>query len=283
MNSGFVLIDKPEGLTSQGVVSRVRRTLGIRRVGHGGTLDPIATGVLPVFVGRATRASELMLAADKAYLAGFRCGYETDTCDSTGTVIRETGIEPGEAAVREILPSLLGEREQTPPMYSAVKVEGRKLYELAREGVEIERKCRRITIRRIDYLGCTDGEHRIAVECSKGTYIRELVREIGAALGCGAVMTSLRRTRTGQFLLEEAVSLSVFQASPVLRPTDELFAQYPALTVDEAQEAKIRNGASFSIDAADGEYRVYSPSDEFLMLGRAEDGTLVTVKSFFEV
>jgi len=284
MISGFVIIDKPDGLTSQGVVSRVRRALGMRRVGHGGTLDPMATGVLPVFVGRATRASGMMLEADKAYTAGFRCGFETDTCDTTGTVIRETGITPPSADVEAILPSFLGERMQTPPMYSAVKVGGRKLYELAREGEEVERKSRLITIYSIEYLGEKDGEHLINVSCSKGTYIRELVREIGEALGCGACMSSLRRTHTGPFDISMAVPLEDFMNAPSVRPIDELFARYPAFTVDAKKEHRIRNGADCRTkDTADGEYRIYSESGEFLILGSVENGVLKTVRSFFEV
>ena len=281
--NGFVIIDKPQGLTSQGVVSRVRRALGVRRVGHGGTLDPLATGVLPVFAGRATRASALLLDAGKAYTAGFVCGFETDTCDTTGNILRTTGLDASPNEVAALLPQFLGEREQTPPMYSAVKVGGRKLYELAREGREVERASRVITISAIEYLGQFNGEHRFSVDCSKGTYIRELVREIGEALGCGAAMSSLRRTRTGSFLLDEAVPLDEFCAAPSLRPVDELFCDRPSLTVSPELEARIRNGAAPRTDAQPGEYRVYSDGGEFLALCRVTAGELQTVRSFFEV
>lgn len=281
--SGILVIDKPEGLTSQQVVGRVRRALGIRRVGHGGTLDPMATGVLPIFVGRATRASGMLLDADKSYLAGFVTGIRTDTQDTTGEIISRSDKSPSPGEVEAILQQFIGKQQQTPPMYSAIKVNGQKLYDLARKGVEIERKPREIEIFSIDYLGFDGAAHNIHVHCSKGTYIRTLIDDIGAALGCGAAMSSLRRTKTAGFTLEDAIPLeNVTEFTPLI-PVDTLWSEYPKLTVGEAEEARIRCGASVSADVPGGVYRVYSPGGEFLMLGEVQGHTLTSRKNFFEV
>lgn len=281
--SGILVIDKPEGLTSQGVVSRVRRALGIKRVGHGGTLDPMATGVLPIFVGRATRASGMLLDADKSYRAGFVTGIRTDTQDTTGEVTERSDKQVDPDDVRTILQQFVGKQQQTPPMYSAIKVDGKKLYELARQGVEIERKSREIEIFSIDYLGFEGNMHTIDVHCSKGTYIRTLIDDIGTALGCGATMCALRRTKTGRFSLDDAVSLENLNENTPLIPVDSLWSNLPALTVSAGAETRVRVGANIRIDAPDGDCRVYAQSGEFLMLGRVESGTLVTIKNFFEV
>lgn len=281
--SGILIVDKPEGLTSQGVVSRVRRALGIRRVGHGGTLDPMATGVLPIFVGRATRASGMLLDADKSYRAGFVTGIRTDTQDTTGEVIERSDKQVNSDDVREILQRFIGKQQQIPPMYSAIKVDGKKLYELARKGVEIERKSREIEIFSIEYLGLENDIHTIDVHCSKGTYIRTLIDDIGRALGCGAAMCALRRTKTGRFTLNSAVSLENLNENTPLMPVDELWSDLPTITVSAEGESRVRVGASVRTDSPDGEYRVYAPNGEFLMLGRVADGTLSTQKNFFEV
>ncbi len=281
--SGILLIDKPEGLTSQGVVSRVRRALGMKRVGHGGTLDPMATGVLPIFVGRATRASGMLLDADKSYRAGFVTGIRTDTQDTTGEVIERSDKQVDSADVRAILQRFVGKQQQTPPMYSAIKVDGKKLYELARKGVEVERKSREIEIFSIEYLGFENDIHTIDVHCSKGTYIRTLIDDIGRALSCGAAMCALRRTKTGRFTLNDAISLENLNENTPLMPVDSLWSDLPALTVSVEGESRVRVGANVRTDSPDGEYRVYAPNGEFLMLGRVVDGTLSTQKNFFEV
>lgn len=281
--SGILVIDKPEGLTSQGVVSRVRRALGMKRVGHGGTLDPMATGVLPIFVGRATRASGMLLDADKSYRAGFVTGIRTDTQDTTGEVIERSEKSVDSTDVGAILQQFVGKQQQTPPMYSAIKVDGRKLYELARKGVEVERKPREIEIFSLKYLGFKNNVHTIDVHCSKGTYIRTLIDDIGSALGCGAAMCALRRTKTGRFSLEDAISLENLNENTPLLPVDSLWSDLPALTVSAEAETRVRVGASVRADAPDGDCRVYAPSGEFLMLGRVDGGTLVTIKNFFEV
>ena len=281
--SGIIVLDKPEGLTSQQAVGRVRRALGIKHVGHGGTLDPMATGVLPIFVGRATRASGMLLDADKAYRAGFVCGIRTDTQDTTGEVISRCETLPSPKEVEAVLKHFVGRQQQVPPMYSAIKINGKKLYELARKGEEVERKAREIEIFSIEYHGFENGEHVIDVSCSKGTYIRTLIDDIGTQLGCGAAMSSLRRTRTGRFTLKDAVSLDALSADTPLLPTDSLWIDLPAVTVDPKREERIRHGGPVFADIPDGEVRVFSEDGEFLMLGRAEGRVLSSVKNFFEV
>ena len=289
MPSGILIIDKSPGWTSQDAAAKLRGLYGERRVGHGGTLDPMATGVLPVFLGRATRAVEFFEHAEKEYIAGLRLGIATDTEDTTGTVLAEGPVEVTEARVREAVAALRGEREQVPPMYSAVKIGGRKLYELARAGKQVERKPRRITALESELLD-GGGEHwRFRVLCSKGTYVRTLCRELGDALGCPACMESLRRTRAGCFDLTEAHTMDeIMSMAPearlsLLLPVDSLFSRHPALRLTENQTRRVKYGGDFSLGGADGTYRFYGPDDEFLALGRVEAGTASTIKSFFEV
>ena len=280
--NGIIVIDKPAGWTSHDVVAKLRRIMGERRIGHGGTLDPMATGVLPIFVGRATRAVEFMENADKEYVAGIKFGITTDTQDITGNIMSTNERTVTRDRLSEILPRFTGEQEQVPPMYSALKHNGKKLYELARKGVEVERKARKITISDLEIVDFGENEAILRVVCSKGTYIRTLCHDIGQALDCGAVMSSLRRTRAGAYTEADAVQLA--DASPeMLIPIDTVFAKYPACTVGEPQEKKICCGADFKTDTTDGMWRVYGEKGEFLMLGRADGGVMTTVKSFFEV
>ena len=285
--TGIAVVDKPAGWTSFDVVAKLRRALGERRIGHGGTLDPMATGVLPIFVGRATRAVEFLESADKDYLAGCRFGLVTDTQDTTGTVLSQSGVCPGEEAVKAALRAFLGKQEQLPPLYSAVKVQGKKLYEYARAGREVARKPREIEITEIVPLGFDpSGEYRFRLTVSKGTYVRTVCHDLGAALGCGAAMSSLRRLRAGAFRLEEASPLEDFLApegAGLLRPLDSLFRAWDALTLEEAQARRCRCGNSFAAQVPDGTYRLYDPQGAFLALAKAEAGTVVTVKNFFEV
>ena len=289
MPSGILIIDKSPGWTSQDAAAKLRGLYGERRVGHGGTLDPMATGVLPVFLGRATRAVEFFEHAEKEYIAGLRLGIATDTEDTTGTVLAEGPVEVTEARVREAVAALRGEREQVPPMYSAVKIGGRKLYELARAGKEIERKARRITVIESELLDGGGAHWRFRVLCSKGTYVRTLCRELGETLGCGGCMESLRRTRaggydlTGAHTIEEIIALPPENRASLLLPVDSLFSRHPALRLTENQTRRVKYGGDFSLDGADGTYRFYGPDDEFLALGRVEAGTASTIKSFFEV
>ena len=205
--NGILLLDKDEGWTSQDCVSKLRGILGERRIGHAGTLDPLATGLLVVLVGRATRAAAFAEAETKEYIAAFRPGIVTDTQDITGNLLRSSDVLPSEEDVRAALPRFTGEIEQIPPMYSAIKINGQKLYDIARRGGEVEREARRITIHSIDYLGQENGDHMLRIRCSKGTYIRSLCLDIGAALGLPATMSFLVRSRVGDFALADALTL----------------------------------------------------------------------------
>ena len=285
--NGIVVIDKPEGWTSQDVVSKLRGVFQTRRIGHGGTLDPMATGVLPVFVGRATRGVEFFEHAEKTYEAVLQLGITTDTEDTTGTVLEEKPVSVTQEQFLNALEAFRGEIQQIPPMYSALKINGQKLYELARKGKEVERKPRTITIHQLDCLEFEGNTAKIRVRCSKGTYIRTLCKDIGEALGCGGCMAALRRVAAGAYALDEAVVLSDLVAAEnpaqFLRPVDTMFTQYEAVTLTANQEKRCRNGNSFSTTLPNGTYRAYSQSGEFLMLAKAESGIMSTIKSFFEV
>lgn len=288
--NGILLVDKPEGWTSHDVVGKLRGVLHERRIGHSGTLDPMATGLLVVFVGRATRAVEYAEADSKEYIAGLRLGISTDTQDTTGTVLTENPDIPDENAVNEALGGFRGEISQIPPMYSAVKIGGKKLYELARRGEEIERKPRQVTIKKLCIIGRDNGDYTLDVVCSKGTYIRTLCHDIGITLGCGGCMSYLRRIRAGAFSVDDAHTPEELQSlsesdgiDGILLPVDTLFAGYPELTVNAADEKKLRNGNVLRLSQSDGRYRVYSQNGEFLLLGEVFSGSLKTVKSFFEV
>lgn len=285
--NGIVIVDKPAGWTSQDVTARLRRVFGTRRIGHGGTLDPMATGVLPVFVGRATRAVEFFEHAEKTYEARMLPGVTTDTEDVTGTMLSHQETHLTREQVERVLPAFRGEIFQVPPMYSALKVDGRKLCDLARKGQEVERQPRKITVFQLDFLGFEDDLICLRIRCSKGTYIRTLCKDIGEALGCGGCMESLRRTSAGSFCLREAVPLQELLETDhperFLRPVDTMFAQYPAITLTENQEKRCRSGNRFSHPAAPGTYRAYSRAGEFLMLAKVEDGVMSTIKSFFDV
>ena len=285
--NGIVIVDKPQGWTSQDVTARLRRVFNTRRIGHGGTLDPMATGVLPVFVGRATRGVEFFEHAEKIYETTLRPGILTDTEDITGTVLETADAQVTEEALLSVLPQFRGEILQVPPMYSALKVDGKKLYELARKGQEIARTPRPVTIHELTFLGFADGDIRLRVRCSKGTYIRTLCKDIGLALGCGGCMASLRRIAAGEYTESDAVPLETLLETNTperyLRPVDTMFARYPAVKLTENQEKRCRNGNAFSVKYPDGTYRAYSQKGEFLMLARVDKGVMTTIKSFFEV
>ena len=285
--NGIVIVDKPQGWTSQDVTARLRRVFNTRRIGHGGTLDPMATGVLPVFVGRGTRAVEFFEHAEKIYETVLRPGITTDTEDITGTVLTEQAVSLTEEQVEAVLPKFRGEILQVPPMYSALKVNGKKLYDLARKGVEVERQPRPITIYELTLLGMDSEGIRLRVHCSKGTYIRTLCKDIGQALGCGGCMASLRRVQAGEYTAEDAVALDALleteNPEQYLMAVDSMFARYPALTLTPKQEQRVRNGNTFSLNAEEGTYRVYSQNGEFLALSQVNSGVMSTIKSFFEV
>ena len=318
MPNGILIVDKPAGWTSQDVAAKLRGVYHEKRVGHGGTLDPMATGVLPIFIGRATRAVPFFEHADKVYEATLRLGLVTDTQDTTGRTLEEHPVQVTGEQIEAALAAFRGEIRQIPPMYSAIKVNGQKLYALARKGKEVEREARPVTIYELTLIqgsGIKDqgsgnafplggrwhpaspasrmtdegaSDIRLRVHCSKGTYVRTLCHDVGAALGCGGCMAALRRTRAGRYGLEQAHTLEEILAAPdpeaLLLPVDSLFSDRPALTVNETAERRLRNGAALStLNAVDGEYRVYSRSGEFLLLGAVTQGELTTIKSFFEV
>ena len=285
--NGIVIVDKPQGWTSQDVTARLRRVFNTRRIGHGGTLDPMATGVLPVFVGRATRGVEFFEHAEKVYETVLKPGITTDTEDITGTVLTEQDAFITGEMLEEVLEKFRGDIMQVPPMYSALKVNGQKLYDLARKGKEVERQPRPITIHELTLLGMEAEGIRLRVRCSKGTYIRTLCKDIGQALGCGGCMAALRRVAAGEYTAQEAVPLQVLleteNPEQYLRPVDSMFRNYPQVTLSEKQETRCRNGNSFSVQMADGTYRAYSREGEFLMLAKVESGVMSTIKSFWEV
>ena len=285
--NGIVIVDKPQGWTSQDVTARLRRVFNTRRIGHGGTLDPMATGVLPVFVGRATRGVEFFEHAEKTYETVLRLGITTDTEDITGTVLTERDAFVTGEMLETVLAGFRGEILQVPPMYSALKVDGQKLYELARKGKEVERKPRPVTIHELTLLGMEADGIRLRVRCSKGTYIRTLCKDIGEALGCGGCMKELRRVTAGEYTIAEAIPLQTLVESEnpgqYLRGVDTMFRNYPAVTLTENQEKRCRNGNSFSVKLPEGTYRAYGQNGEFLMLAKVEEGVMQTVKSFFSV
>lgn len=288
--NGIILVDKPSDWTSHDVVGKLRGILHERRIGHSGTLDPMATGLLVVFVGRATRAVEFAEADSKEYIAGLRLGISTDTQDITGNTLKSSNSLPSKAELEQALSAFKGEISQIPPMYSAIKVGGRKLYELARRGESVERKPRKVTIEKLEIVGENDGDYILDVVCSKGTYIRTLCNDIGDTLGCGGCMSSLRRVKAGAFSIEKAHTIDEIQAAAdnggldeIIIPIDSLFSAYPELTVRDTAEKKLRNGNVIKLAAPNGTYRVYTETGGFLLLGEASDNKLKTIKSFFEV
>ena len=283
--NGIVLVDKPADWTSHDVVAKLRGILHERRVGHSGTLDPMATGLLTVFVGRATRAVQFAETYNKRYVASLRCGYSTDTQDTSGRVTAQTGISPTEAELTDVLPEFTGEISQIPPMYSAIKVSGKKLYELARKGETIERKPRTVNISELTLVGHDGDDFVLSVSCSKGTYIRTLCNDIGERLGCLACMSALRRTNAGPFDVRDAHTLSEIAENPerYIIPMDSLFSEHPAIELSAAQTAKLKCGNILNVSAKNGTYRVYGENGDFLALANVSAGKLKTIKSFFEV
>lgn len=288
--NGIILVDKPCGWTSHDVVGKLRGILRERRIGHSGTLDPMATGLLVVFAGRATRAVEFAEADSKEYIAGLRLGVSTDTQDTTGNVLNTCEALPSKDELIAAANGFLGEISQIPPMYSAIKMNGKKLYELARRGEIVERSPRKVTISKLELVGEDKSDYILDIHCSKGTYIRTLCSDIGDKLGCGGCMSSLRRVKAGVFSITQAHTMEQIQAAAdsggldgIIIPVDTLFTDKPKLTVNEFEEKKLRNGNTIKTKSADGTYRVYSESGEFLLLAEVKDNLLKTIKSFFEV
>lgn len=295
MAGGILVIDKPAGWTSMDVCAKLRGMFHEKRVGHAGTLDPMATGVLPVFLGRATRAVEFAADSDKEYIAGLKLGVIANTQDITGEILEERPADVSREQLWAVLEGFTGDIEQVPPMYSAIKIGGKKLYELARKGKEVERRPRPVTIHA---LGVLEGPERgadftLRVACSKGTYVRTLCHDIGQALGCGGCMSSLRRVKAAGFTLEDSVSLEAVQEAVdrgegegVLLPVDAYFARNGwknSVTVRPDAEKRLRNGGCVPTPGMEAECRVYSESGEFLGLGSSEGTRLRLIKSFFAV
>lgn len=283
--NGIILVDKPQGWTSHDVVGKLRGILHERRIGHSGTLDPMATGLLVVFVGRATRGVEFAEAHSKEYIAGLRLGIATDTQDITGNVLHETSQNVTENELKSVINDFLGDIQQIPPMYSAIKVGGKKLYELARKGESVERKPRTVNISKLELIGREENDFILAVGCSKGTYIRTLCNDIGEKLGCGGCMSSLRRVKAGRFSITDAHKIEEIAEAPekYILPVDTIFSEYQGITANTVTEKKLRNGNTVKCSADDGIYRVYGESGEFLLLGEVQQGILKTIKNFFEV
>ena len=282
--NGIIVIDKENGYTSFDVVAKMRRICGEKKIGHTGTLDPMATGVLPILIGNATKAQSLLPESDKEYEATFSFGITTDTLDITGKVLSQTESNVKSEDLEAVLPQFRGDIMQLPPMYSAVSKDGVRLYELARKGLVTEREARSITVYKLDLLNFDEQlqSAKILVQCSKGTYIRSICDDIGQALGCGAVMTSLRRVTACGYTLDDAITLEKAKElsengmlEEYLRPTESVFACYPLVKVTEAQAVRFKNGGGLMLSRTDVDdnsengayYRVYNSSDVFLGLG----------------
>lgn len=295
--SGVLLIDKPQGLTSHDVVGRIRKLYNTKKVGHTGTLDPLATGLLVILVGRAAKAAEYLVSDSKRYTAGLKLGLTTDTEDITGKILTESKNIPDKEQVSSVISGFIGDIMQTPPMYSALKVGGQKLVDLARKNITIERESRRIHIDAIAYERVSDSEYMLTVDCSKGTYIRTLCADIGSKLSCGGVMSSLRRERSGNFSLESAYTLdeiekmSECQRTNLLMPTESLFDELDTVRLPEFYERLCRNGAEIYQKKLGLGYdvgtklRIYG-KDGFFALGEVmdfESGTAIKPIKLFEI
>ena len=290
---GILIVDKPTDWTSFDVIAKLRGILGTRKLGHSGTLDPMATGVLPVFCGGASKAVDLQLDHTKAYRATLKLGARTDTGDVTGTVLETAPVTAGEKELLEVLPRFVGPRMQTPPMYSAVKINGQPLYKLARQGMEVERKARLIEILSIQYEGSpAENEYTLTVKCSKGTYIRVLLEEIAEAMGQKGTMSALRRVAAGVYTEADAHSLEEIQAAKnagpealqaLMLPVESVFTSLPLLVAGERVEQHLYNGCPTSrYPAADGRYRVRNAQGQFLGLANITGGVLRVEKLFVE-
>ena len=287
--NGVIVVNKPREFTSFDVVAIMRGCFKTKKVGHSGTLDPMATGVLPVFIGGATKAVSVLPESGKSYRAGFRLGVTSDTLDIWGECSEQKSVDISEEMMLRTLERFRGEIDQVPPMYSALKVNGQKLCDLARKGIEVERKPRRITVSRLDLIEFDGCDGSIEVDCSSGTYIRSLVDDIGTALGTGAVMTSLVRTRACGFTLSESYPLEELKTRPLdelerlLKPIESVFADYPEIRLDGVQERLYLNGVRLDAKRlhgglGEGMYRVFG--GEFFGIAKIENGELVSVKRF---
>jgi tRNA pseudouridine55 synthase len=277
MNGGVLLVDKPKGITSHDVVARVRRVAGLRRVGHAGTLDPGATGLLLILLARGTRLSQFLTGLEKSYSAGIRLGEESNTLDADGVVTRRRPVTCGREDLERALAGFLGPLQQLPPMFSAVKVEGRRLYSLARQGIEVEREARPVFVFEIRLEAFDPPEAQIFLRCSSGTYVRSLVQDLGEALGCGALVSELRRISVGPYQLEHAVSLRALEEDPELWnraqvPLDALLSHFPRRTLSPGEAERVRSGLDLSASepGMSGWVRLCDSQGHLLAVGKAE-------------
>lgn len=292
--TGIICVNKEKDITSFGVCAKMRGILKEKKVGHTGTLDPMATGVLPVMVGGATRFLDYLPESDKGYRAEFLLGKTTDTLDITGTVMSENEVHIKKADVENVLGKFRGVIKQLPPMYSAVSVNGKRLYDLARQGIEVQRQEREIEIKKLVLVSCNESEYTYVIDvfCSKGTYIRTLIDDIGKELGCGAVMTKLQRTSAMGFTLDDCKTLGELQQlkdsdmgfDSVILPLEKALAVYDRVVISPAQTVRFQNGGALDLARVKKKlilnmiYRVYSPENEFLGLGKAENEQLKVQK-----
>lgn len=279
---GVVLIDKPKDFTSFDAVAVLRRILNEKRLGHTGTLDPMATGILPILVGRATRLCDIMPISDKRYTAEIKLGLSTDTYDITGNILSENKVDCNIEKFSDTLKGFVGDIVQYPPMFSAVSVGGKRLYELARKGIEVERPSRNVTVYSADILDYNENEqtYKVDISCSKGTYIRSIAHDIGEKLGCGGVLTSLRRTSACGFDISNAITIEdARNMSPeeLISSLEPALLPYNAIHITEAQSFRFQNGGELSIDRLSNFergtefYRVYAPDNTLIGLGYEKD------------
>lgn len=294
--TGIICVNKEKDITSFGVCAKMRGILKEKKVGHTGTLDPMATGVLPIMIGGATRFLDYLPESDKGYRAVFVLGKTTDTLDITGTVTAENEVNASKADVESVLAQFKGRIMQTPPMYSAVSVNGKRLYDLARQGIEVEREKREVEIKSLELADCNENENEYTIDvlCTKGTYVRTLIDDIGRVLGCGAVMTSLVRTYAMGFTLDDCKTLAQLQLlkdsgegfESVLLPLEKALGAYDKVVVSPAQSNRFKNGGALDLVRvkkqlnADEIYRVYSSDGDFLGLGKAVETQLKVEKLF---
>ncbi len=292
--NGILILYKPKDWTSFDVIAKARGILSTRKVGHSGTLDPMATGVLPIFIGRATKAVDMQIIKDKEYIATFKLGINTDTGDITGDVIKKRKVESFKEDVLNEIENFKGEITQLPPMYSAVKINGQPLYKLARRGIDakqVERKPRKAFIKVIEMIddkNLDENEYKIKVLCSEGTYIRTLVEDIGENLGCGAVLTSLSRTMACGYTLSDAITLEQLQKArndekieSLIVNTDTIFMHLERIDLSKELAIRILNGARSRISKPDGDYRAYY-NNKFYAIANVTDKKMSVVKLFVE-
>ena len=288
--NGIIVLNKPKGRTSHDMVSFLRRITGIKKIGHTGTLDPDATGVLPMCIGKATKAADMLTDSDKAYRTQLILGATTDTQDASGKVLTTSAVDVTGEDIKKAVSKHIGEISQIPPMFSAIKKDGKKLYELARKGISVEREPRKVTVYGIKIIEIAGNAVTLDVDCSKGTYIRTLCEDIGNTLGCGAYMNTLVRTKSAGFTLNESYTVEDIErlsASGALEkailPLDMIFKEYDGIELDERRAKRVKNGVRIAAPEAENgkTYRVYDEKGAFLCVSECTDGELVMKKAFW--